>query len=351
MGLKNLIMRSAAKVLYDLDALQWMNRLANSYEVQLNEAKHTFPYIRKRQVRNLQVLIYHRVNDDRDECFPGVPVEFFAEQMEYLASKWNVLPLEEAIERIHKQDLPENAIAITFDDGYRDNFTQAFPILKKLSLPVTIFLATGVIGTGRTLWHDQVFSAFRETRVPFLVGLPSRDDRFDLRIVAEKLDAQAAFLRVIWGLNEEERARAIERLVAALEVPDNKRKQNLMLTWDETRAMQKEGVTFGAHTVAHPILSKLSSQRALEELRDSKVTIERELETQVTLFAYPVGRKGDYNEETKHLVRECGYRAAVSTVPGTNTSEIDVFELRRATPWDQDIASFAMRLNYQKLAS
>jgi len=348
---KGLLFRAATRTLFHSRAINVVNRCANVYEFAADGSAPVFPYIRKRRGRNLQILIYHRVNDEGDQFFPGIPTGVFARQMEYLASHWNVLPLEDALERVKRKDVPDNAMAITFDDGYRDNFLHAFPILKKLSLPATIFLATGVIGTGRTLWHDRVFSAFRETRVPVLTGIPSESDQYDLQTIESKLAAQGKILRFIWSLDEDDRTRWIDRLREKLQVSDHQDASKSMLTWDEIRLMHGQGVSFGAHTVTHPILSKLPSHRALEELQQSKATIERELQAPVRTFAYPIGRREDYNEDTKRFVREAGYTCALTTVPGTNTDEANPFELRRATPWDEDIAGFAFRLNLMKWAS
>lgn len=351
MGLKGRLFRAATRMLFHSHAMNVVNRCANGYELSADGSAAVFPYIRKRRGRNLQILIYHRVNDEGDQFFPGIPTGVFARQMEYLASDWNVLSLEEALERVKQKDVPDNAIAITFDDGYRDNFLQAFPILKKLSLPVAIFLATGVIGTGRMLWHDRVFSAFRETRIPFLTGIPNESDQHDLQTIESKLAAQGKVLRFIWGLGEDDRTRWIDWLITKLQVPGHQDASKTMLTWDEIRLMHRQGVSFGAHTVTHPILSKLSSHRAVEELQQSKATIERELQAPVRTFAYPIGRREDYNEDTKRFVREAGYTCALTTVPGSNTDTANPFELRRATPWDEDIAAFAFRLNLMKWSS
>lgn len=349
--MKSLFFRAAARTLFHSGAMNVVNRCANACEFADNGAASIFPYIRKRQGRNLQILIYHRVNDEGDRFFPGIPTGVFAQQMEYLASQWNVLPLEEALERVKQRDVPDNAIVVTFDDGYRDNFLGAFPILKRLSLPATIFLATGAIGTGVTLWHDRVFSAFRETHVPVLTGMPSKRDQHDLQTIEQKLAAQDKILRFIWSMGEHDRTRWIDQLVQQLQVSSHQDASRVMLTWDEIRLMHGQGVSFGAHTVTHPILSQLPLHRAVEELQQSKATIERELQTPVRTFAYPIGRREDYNEDTQRLVRKAGYTCALTTVPGTNTDRADPYELRRATPWDEDIASFAFRLNYFKLAS
>ena len=105
-----------------------------------NSRQGTFPFIKRRIYRSFQILTYHRVNDEKDPFFTGVPVRVFAAQMEKLQAYFNVLPLEQLLEGVEKGDIPPNAIAITFDDGYRDNFENAYPVLRHFGLPATIFL-------------------------------------------------------------------------------------------------------------------------------------------------------------------------------------------------------------------
>src|SRR5574341_604156 len=93
-----------------------------------------------------QVLTYHRVNDDGDPFFAAVPTAVFEREIAYIARTYQVLTVEELADRTRRGDLPRNALAITFDDGYRDNFTHAAPILARYGLPATVFLATGFIG-------------------------------------------------------------------------------------------------------------------------------------------------------------------------------------------------------------
>jgi peptidoglycan/xylan/chitin deacetylase (PgdA/CDA1 family) len=115
--------------------------------------------------------------------------------------------------------------------------------------------------------------------------------------------------------------------------------------------MRENGMSFGSHTVTHPILSKLSVDRMRKEIQESKANIEEKLGTRITTFAYPNGTRHDFNDSTKNLLKECGYACALTTTFGTNEYQQDLFELRRATPWDQDRYSFGLRMNYYKLCS
>jgi hypothetical protein len=104
------------------------------------------------------------VNDDAHPFFTGTPVVLFRRQMELLRHYFTVLPLEDLAERARRRELPDNGVAITFDDGYRDNYTHAFSVLRELGLPATIFLTTEALDANALLWHDRVFDAFHRTR-------------------------------------------------------------------------------------------------------------------------------------------------------------------------------------------
>ena len=279
---------------------------------------------------------------------PGTPIAVFKNQMEYLASNYYVCSLDEAVARLVSQDVPDNTVVITFDDGYRDNYLNAFPTLKNLSIPATIFLATDAIGSQRILWHDRVFSAFRETRVMVLDGFGDHSQKYRLSTVEEKLFAQGEFLKFIWSLDDHEKIFWIDFLVERLEVIDCKEVPDLMLSWEEVKIMHESGISFGSHTVTHPILSKLSVDRAREEIQESKAVIDQKLRTPIRTFAYPNGRKDDFNESTKRLLKEAGYVCALTTKFGANEIDEDLFDLRRATPWDQDIYTFGLRLSSYK---
>ena len=268
--------------------------------------------------------------------------------MEFIAEEYRPLSLKQAIESIVTDDIPENAIVVTFDDGYHDNFDNAFPILEKLCIPAIIFVATDAIGSGSCLSHDLVFSAFRTTKVNSLRDFPTPGIVRPLRSMPEKLAAQKQVIEFLWSLREDERVVATSKLVERLDVCTEKA-QNLMLSWDEVIFMHKHGISFGSHTVTHPILSKVSGDRLRAEIVESKCAIEEKLHTKVEAFAYPVGRSQDFDNRTKHLLKEAGYRCAVTTVFGVNRFGSDLFELRRGTPWERDIPSFAIKLAWYRM--
>jgi peptidoglycan/xylan/chitin deacetylase (PgdA/CDA1 family) len=247
--------------------------------------------------------------------------------------------------------LPDNALAITLDDGYRDNYLHAFPILQRYSIPATIFLATSAIGSDRQLWHDDVFSAFRETAEPALEPFGPDGIQGSLATVQDRLHLQQAILTYIRTLSETGRIAAVSRLRDTLRVGPPLKAPGLMLSWEEVAAMNSAGIRFGSHTATHPILSRADGTQARREIVESKRAIEERLGVRVEGFAYPNGSRADFLPETKALLREAGYEYAVTTIPGSNEPGEDVYELRRATPWDEDPFAFGVRLHYNKLRS
>ncbi|MGH7681889.1 MAG: polysaccharide deacetylase family protein, partial [Candidatus Eiseniibacteriota bacterium] len=217
--------------------------------------KPAFPFLRLAKTLNAQILIYHRVNDEGDPYFGGVPTAVFERQMEYLASRFHVMALSRLVAALEERSIPPNAIAITFDDGYRDNYTNALPILTRYKVPATIFVSTGAIGSTRQLWHDDVFSAFRDTTQPFLAPYGGRATASPLGTIPERLRTQREFLTHVRTLREPERSRAIAWLREALRVGPPREAPGLMLSWDEVKEMHRAGIEFGSHTVSHPILS------------------------------------------------------------------------------------------------
>jgi peptidoglycan/xylan/chitin deacetylase (PgdA/CDA1 family) len=306
-----------------------------------------FPFVKKRETFPFQVLVYHRVNDDEDPIFGGVRVKVFRHQMEVLSQYFNVLPLEEVVKLAATADVPRKSIAITFDDGYRDNYENAFPILRELNLPATVFLTTGAVSSGTPLWHDVLFDAFRRTQVGFI---SIEGKQYPLLTPAERGAAVNAFRRYLRTYTYGDMRALLAELRSKLGVTDASIKTSY-LSWREVKEMSQSQITFGAHTVNHPILTRMPFDEAVNEIIDSRDTIERELGSTVTLFAYPNGHCEDFNDAMKRVLREAGFSCAVTIVPGVNDVYTDPFELRRVSIWESDAAVCALRLAGYKFFS
>jgi len=310
--------------------------------------------LKRRSAPPFLILIYHRVHPEPGPfMIDAIPPDRFEGQMRHVARSYRPLPLEELVERSREGTVPKGAVAVTFDDGYADNEEHALPILRRHGIPATVFLVTGCMGTGRAPWHDRVLLAFagtrrREARVP---GLPDGAPPLPLGTGEERSRAAFRALAALKPLPEAERLAAVEALRAELGGGDPEEEARLMLDWERVRSMRRAGVRFGSHTETHPILSRVTAARAREEVTRSKRAIEEALGEEITLFAYPNGRPEDFTEETVQLLRDAGYRAALTTSFGANEAGDDPMRWRRGTPWEESPARFALKLAYYRLRS
>lgn len=290
----------------------------------------------------LSILIFHRVLPAKDPLFPGEPdVAGFEAILRSVAEWFDVLPLDEAVARRERGDLPARALAITFDDGYADNLTLATPILRRLGLHATFFIATGFLDGGR-MWNDSVIAAVRGAQGSSLdlaaLGLGTHD----VSTVEAKRAAIGTLLpKLKYEAPERREAIAEEVLVRS----GSPRPDELMMTTPQVRALANAGMGIGAHTVRHPILARVTADEARASIAASRDTLEAIVGAPVRLFAYPNGKPGtDYTRANVEAVRDLGFKAAVTTAPGVATAATSAFELPRFTPWDRQHWRFGLRL-------
>jgi len=298
----------------------------------------------RRQRPVLHIFQYHRINADRDPFMGGLAVEKFRAQMQYLASVFPIVSLDQ-IAQGTVSDQHQYCAAVTIDDGYRDNFVCAFPILKQLGIPATIFLATGYIDSGQLPWYDQVRLAFKlTTRAHFCAegGGPGGS----LKPLCSRLGLMERTLGWLRRMPEWRRRSALDDVFCGLGVASDLNLPHEMLRWEDIRQMSKHNIRFGAHTVTHPALSQIPASRLKSEIEGSKRTIEKHLQQPVSHFAYPFGQAQDFNAEAKHAVRDAGFRTAVTTIWGLNEPGDDPLLLKRFTPWETSLAEFKLKLDW-----
>ena len=267
-------------------------------------------------------LMYHRLVSEEDyakacgtERIFQVPVDEFEKQIKYLAKSATIISLSDLVDKYYRNEpIPPGTVCITFDDGYKDNYTFAYPILLKYGATATVFLTTGYIGNKETFSSHKTAFALWNTGVKKF-HLDSIGN-FNLKYPQDRLSAINKIGDVIKYLPEEERNRLTDSLLAKLNIKfPVSLQENLMLTWEEIGGMHRDGIEFGAHTVTHPILSRVPLATAKKEIASSKRAIEQNLQHPCTLFAYPNGTSRDVNEDSIEIVKNSGFTSAVSTVP------------------------------------
>ena len=282
-----------------------------------------FHVVRNIRPSVLTILNYHRVDDVMRSGFdtftPNVsssPAEF-QRQMDYLQRNYNIISCESLSAWIRgEKELPPFAAMITFDDGYYDNYANAFPILKARNLSAVIFLTTSLIGSGRPAYWDQVAYCFshtnkRSAKLPLLQNVSWANE-------AERREVVKRWVEVVKRLPEVEKQNAVDSLSGILDVSvPNDAFSNLYLSWEQVCEMCQNCIEMGSHTVQHPILTRIPLSQVEEELVNSRDLIESKINKPVLTFAYPNGRQSDYSPEVINLVRQAGYELAFTLTGGS----------------------------------
>lgn len=265
-----------------------------------------------------------------------VHVRQFRDQLTYLKSSYNVIPLGDVVRALTTgSPLPDRPLAITVDDGYRSTYTVAYPALREFQLPASVFLATEFVDGRQFLWTDRVEFAIDHAKPEALIlTIRGTSLNLDVRTAAARKSADRRLRSILKAMPQASRLGAVEAVehAAGCCVSDAREGTGIYepLTWDEASEMSRSGlVSFGSHTHTHVILARCDPARIAEELATSKRIIEGQLGIPCDLFCYPNGRKGDFNANTAALLRAHGYAGALTTVYGMNARDADVYELRR----------------------
>jgi len=295
---------------------------------------------RVRQEHPCIILLYHRMVEDSSKYLnKGAVVhhriKHFKGEIPYFKRNYQILTMDEVVDHLKfGKAFRRPSIAITFDDGYLDNYTLAYPVLKKHGVPATIYLTTSLIGTTDRTWTEEIGVAFLETAkdrfdFPALFG----DKRVPIKTKEEKEQVNSKVSEALKLRPDDERRELIRKLFEALEVcekPKRNCSDRIMLNWDEVQEMIKNGIAIGSHSHTHPILSRMPIQEAKEEISNSREILERNLGIKVKHFSFPNGRKEDFSEELRGYCREIGFESICSVIYGANdASDGNVFALKR----------------------
>jgi peptidoglycan/xylan/chitin deacetylase (PgdA/CDA1 family) len=317
------IKRAVSRLLYGLGLLRVWQALA----------------LRQRTV----VLMYHRVLDDHERDLAGshpaliVSRRAFAMQMRVLARRFTVISAADLERRMARGEaLPDSSCVITFDDGWRDNFTNAFPLLRAYAFPSTVFLPASYIGSNRVFWQEALAHLLRRA------GEEARrapDRRAALAAVLEPaglafvLDRDPSPEALFAGIGRQktrprpEVEALVERLAAAVGVDlEALAESDGFMSWDQVAVLARDGVTFGAHTVEHRLLTYVPLDEARREIRESRRIVADRTGVAPFAFSYP---NGYLNAAVVDEVRAAGYGIAFGTDRGHVRASDNPYTIRR----------------------
>lgn len=301
-------------------------------------------------------LNYHRIGDPAGTPYdPGTfscTTGEFDWQVRFLSQHFRVVNLAEAVDIVQGRTvLKDSAVFLTFDDGYRDNFDEAFPVLKRHGVSASFFLPTAFVGTGVLPWWDVIAYLIKNARTERLVLSYPEPSEFDL--AAEPVPR--IIMRVLWLFKRPDMTDP-ERFVSELEAacgcprPDTAA-ERCFLNWDEARAMQAAGMCFGSHTHTHPILSKLPLRTQRDELATSREILEGELRRTIDTLAYPVGQRDSFSRDTFTALKDTGYTAAFSFYSGVNRpGAVERYDILRGAAEPESRAMFRLRISLRAVA-
>lgn len=279
----------------------------------------------------LTIFQYHKIPALAPRYIHGeVEAADFSRMLANYLAWFQFFPLEEAMERMRRGDLPQRAAAMTFDDGYAEWFEHIVPLLSQHAIPATFFITSNQLGKAEPFWHERIANAVA-ARVPGRLpegfdwgrhetGTRESDIATTIAVIQEKLKYKALAER--------------EEALLCLEEGLSKNSLFCPFTAADVIRLRDAGFQIGAHSRNHPILARCTPGEALDEIAGCKEELEGILKQAVTQYAYPNGRPGsDFTAEHVRLVEHAGYRLAVTTSPGVARAETNVYQLPRFTPW------------------
>ena len=314
---------------------------AIKYRLQKYTVDPLLPFIRfKRKIQNkcdLVILCYHRVREKTgifyDRNISASPEEF-REQMLYIRTHFTPVSIDEVIDSYRGSwELKPNSILITFDDGYKDNALNALPILDEFGIPAVVFVVTGFIDTDHISLWDRISYAFNTIKLNEIKI--TNDDVYLLKSQGERENSIWKFCKMLRGINNDHREKLVKDIFEKYKIDKNElwnsaqRNSLGYMTKNDIQYWSNRGIDFGMHTVNHPSFNTLSKKEMFLEVSESKKTIENILGKTVSVFAYPFGKEGDFNETSKSVLESAGIDVGMIFNPGINNPAVDKYELYR----------------------
>jgi peptidoglycan/xylan/chitin deacetylase (PgdA/CDA1 family) len=304
------------------------------------------------------ILRYHSVS--ADESWAGeyvqkslvVAPEVFARQVAFLARRHRIVSVGEMVQQMRsRRGVDPRNVAVTFDDGYEDNYRNAFPILREHGATATFYVTTGTVADARVPWTVALRRAIRLCDRPG-VSLSFLGERsIDLSTDAKK----EATIKMVTGIVKRCKLDEIESILAEVHEETGSqtgpRARRIMMNWDEIREMHGAGMTIGAHTYSHYNLPSLDTSDVAHEVVASRRDIEEALEASVEHFAYPNGRTDCHcDARVAKLVAVAGFESAVTSLSGPVSHRYSLYCIPRLGigPRHRDVARLAADIQYSR---
>ncbi len=300
--------------------------------------------------QNPLILLYHRIADDPiNSQLLAVSPANFEKHLKKLAENYRVVPLAKLLDEVRQNRVIPNTVAITFDDGYADNLTNALPLLEKYTLPATIFVTVDMVGSDREFWWDAMEKIFLANHpLPDTLSLDDRNGQlnWELDTPHNRIKAWSELCAVLHNKTVDEINQIIDMLLAEAGIPLVARETHLVVNLRQLKKLASSHlIEIGSHTVSHTRLSLLQKKEQIYEILMPKRSLESVIKKPVRFLSYPFGSEEDFTKQTKEIVIESGYDAAIANIQADLTHPTDMFAVPRWLVRDWPKQEFAQWLS------
>ena len=262
-------------------------------------------------LNQIKIMAYHNISD----VFPNYlnlsqSPALFEAQIKYLQEKYEIISLYQALSLIeNRTKLDSDKFVITLDDNYKEYYTEVLPIKKRYNVDMTLFVSIDPLSGNEPLFVESVIYSIEDTKSNKLDMRKYDLDLYSLNNQEEKQKAIYEINEYSKILPRKERKDLLYDIYKQLNI-DKNTLRNTTLTWNELIEMKNNGINIGSHTISHPFLTLMPYEEAEYEIKESKIILEKKLNTNIDFFAYPFGNKSSYNEKVIDIVNDAGYLGA-----------------------------------------
>lgn len=291
---------------------------------------HSKLYTLNKLTNRCYIIMYHMVPETPTGFYAEVSKRDFETHIAYLAANYNIISLTDYVRKVKNNEPLKGCVVITFDDGFLDNYTNAYPILKKYNVPATIFLLAGRIEDGKPPWFIKFRYMFlKTTKLELNICIANQEFNLPLGSMVQKKEASTHIMLFLQKLEDTKRVECFLQVEEALGVKDYSEIEHVMMSWNNVCEMADNKIDFGAHTINHPVLSRLSFSSAEDEIAASKEMIENKIGRKANTFAYPFGKKDQYKNDTIKILKRLSFECSVTTEPAPADHKSNLFEIPR----------------------
>ncbi|MGY4758873.1 polysaccharide deacetylase family protein [Paenibacillus caseinilyticus] len=301
----------------------------------------------------LYIVGYHRIAENLnadDVHVLAVTRRNLENHFRFYAKGFELISMDEVEPLLRQGKLTKDYMVVTFDDGYRDNYTLGIDLFRKYGVVPTIYLTAGAVDRRSVLWTDVIDTLVASTRLNEIrLSILNVSGTFPLTTQTERVSLSEVLKNEIKRYDEQVKKDTLERLSRLFGVPLAV-EDSLLIEWHEVKELVRSGAIMGSHTLNHPTLSKIAHEDAVQEVTESRHLIEERLGSRVHHFAYPYGKQEDYTQAIKRELAGI-YTTSVTAIDGINQPGQDVHQLKRIIVENISVHQLRIRLLKHKMGS